>query len=230
MGRTTTAVHNGYAANDIRRLAQQTSIFPADSAGFFCPISGTCVESVLHQSCYGLPLPQASAPGSHTTVHAHHIIELVLLLVITNGAPVIARLLLRQRFSKPLDRNLHFVDGRPLLGPAKTVRGIVSALLVTALMAPLFDLSPAQGALFALLAMAGDLISSFIKRRLGIKTSRSAPLLDQLPESLLPLWVMHPVLEETLQDACIVILVFVAIDWLVSRLRDAVSRGAGDAG
>ena len=74
-------------------------------------------------------------------MHAHIIIKLVLLLVITNGAPVIARLLLRQRYSQPLDRKLDFVDGRPLLGPAKTVRGIVSAMLVTALMASALLLS-----------------------------------------------------------------------------------------
>lgn len=163
-------------------------------------------------------------------MHAHNIIKLVLLLVITNGAPVIARLLLRQRFSQPLDLNLHFVDGRPLLGPAKTVRGIVSATFVTALMAPLFDLSLAQGALFALLAMSGDLISSFIKRRLGITSSRSAPLLDQLPETLLPLWVMHPVLEETIQEAFAALLIFVVIDWLISRRRESLNNDAGDAG
>jgi hypothetical protein len=163
-------------------------------------------------------------------MHAYIVIKLVLLLAITNGAPVTARLLLRQRFSQPLDCNLNFIDGQPLLGPTKTVRGIVSATFVTALMAPVFDLTPGQGAFFALLAMSGDLVSSFIKRRLGIASSRSAPLLDQLPETLLPLWVMHPVLEETIQEGCIAILVFVAIDWLVSRLRDTINIDAGDAG
>jgi hypothetical protein len=163
-------------------------------------------------------------------MNAHIIIKLVLLLVITNGAPVIARLLLRQRFNQPLDRNLRFIDGRPLLGPAKTVRGIFSAIFLTALTATLFDLSPVQGALFALLGMSGDLVSSFIKRRLGITSSRSAPLLDQLPETLLPLWVMHPVLEETIQEAVIAILVFVVIDWFVSRLRESINIDAADAG
>jgi CDP-2,3-bis-(O-geranylgeranyl)-sn-glycerol synthase len=163
-------------------------------------------------------------------MNAHIIIKLVLLLVITNGAPVIARLLLRRRFNQPLDGNLKFVDGRPLLGPAKTVRGIVSAMLLTAMTATLFDLTPLQGLLFALLGMSGDLLSSFIKRRLGITSSRSAPLLDQLPETVLPLWVMHPVLEETLQEACIAILVFFVIDWFISKLRENISIDAADAG
>jgi hypothetical protein len=158
------------------------------------------------------------------------IIDLVLLLVITNGAPVLASLLLGQRFNQPLDYNLHFIDERPLLGPAKTVRGIASAIFLTTLMAPLLGLSPAQGSFFALLAMSGDLVSSFIKRRLGITSSRSAPLLDQLPETLLPLWIMHPVLKESPQEAFVAMLVFVVIDWLASRLRDPVNNDASDAG
>jgi hypothetical protein len=163
-------------------------------------------------------------------MHAHIVIKLVLLLVITNGAPVIARLLFRQRFSQQIDRKLYFIDGRPLLGPTKTVRGIISAIVVTALMAPLFDLTSVQGTYFALLAMSGDLVSSFIKRRLGIRSSHSAPLLDQLPETLLPLWVMHPVLEETIQEASTALLIFVVIDWFVSRLRETISNDADDAG
>ena len=163
-------------------------------------------------------------------MNAWIIINLVLLLVITNGAPVLASLLLKQRFNQPLDCNLKFIDGRPLLGPAKTVRGIISAILLTTLMAPLFGLSPAQGSLFALLAMSGDLVSSFIKRRLGITSSRSSPLLDQLPETLLPLWVMHPFLNETIPEACAAILVFVVIDWFASMQREPVNNDASDAG
>jgi len=163
-------------------------------------------------------------------MNAYILITLVLLLVITNGAPVLASLLLGQRFNQPLDRNLQFIDERPLLGPTKTVRGIVSAIFLTTLMAPLFGLSPAQGSLFAVLTMTGDVVSSFIKRRLGITSSRSAPLLDQLPETLFPLWIMHPVLKETLEEACAAMLVFVVIDWFASRLREPVNNDASDAG
>ena len=34
--------------------------------------------------------------------------------------------------------------------------------------------------------MGGDLLSSFIKRRLGLETSARATGLDQIPESLIP--------------------------------------------
>jgi CDP-2,3-bis-(O-geranylgeranyl)-sn-glycerol synthase len=77
--------------------------------------------------------------------------------------------------------------------------------------------------------MSGDLLSSFIKRRLGIISSRSAPLLDQLPETLLPLWIMHPVLRETLQEACAALVIFVVMDWILSSLRQTVKNDTGDA-
>ena len=87
-------------------------------------------------------------------------------------------------------------------------------------MAPLFGLAPAQGAAFGLLAMLGDLTSSFLKRRLGVTPSHSAPLLDQLPETLLPLLVMRPVLTASITEILVAALVFVVIDLLLSWLRD----------
>jgi hypothetical protein len=227
MGRTTKAVHNGHAANDSRRLAQQTSITPALAAGFFC-LTPEIIPGVVRITCTLLMGTQGACPI--IGMHDHPVLELVLLLGITNGAPLVARLFMGQHLNQPLDRDRRFMDGRPWLGPAKTVRGIVSALLATTLMAPLFDLSPGQGTLFATLAMTGDLISSFIKRRLGIASSRSAPLLDQLPESLLPLGLMYPLFGATPQETAIAVVIFVAMDWVVSRLRDATSRDAGDAG
>ena len=153
-------------------------------------------------------------------MHIQIISELVLLLVISNGAPVFSSILLGKRLNRPLDGNLRFLDGRPILGPAKTLRGLLSAILVTSLVAPLFGLAPAQGAAFGLLAMLGDLTSSFLKRRLGVTPSHSAPLLDQLPETLLPLLVMRPVLTASITEILVAALVFVVIDLLLSWLRD----------
>ena len=42
------------------------------------------------------------------------------------------------------------------------------------------------GALVAASAMAGDCLSSFIKRRFGLEPSRMTLGLDQVPESLFP--------------------------------------------
>lgn len=148
------------------------------------------------------------------------ITEILLLLVIANGVPVIIGILLGTRLDRPLDANLRFLDGRPVLGPSKTIRGLVAAVTATALVAPLFGLAPAQGAGFGLLSMAGDLLSSFVKRRLGIAPSHSAPLLDQLPETLLPLGVMYPLLGSTLSEALVAVLIFIAIDLVFARLCD----------
>jgi CDP-2,3-bis-(O-geranylgeranyl)-sn-glycerol synthase len=151
--------------------------------------------------------------------------QLVLLLVITNATPVIISLLAGRHWNRPLDGNYLFRDQRPLLGPSKTVRGVLGAILVTTLIAPLFSLTAIEGASFALLAMTGDLCSSFIKRRLGIASSRSVPLLDQLPETLLPLWTMQSVLGADVNEMVLAVALFIVIDLLLSRLiRPATAR------
>ncbi|MEN8109144.1 MAG: CDP-archaeol synthase [Pseudomonadota bacterium] len=147
--------------------------------------------------------------------------ELVLLLVIANGAPLLAGMLFGRWLNTPLDGNRRLGDGHPVLGPAKTVRGLVASVLACTLAAPVFGLAPGQGALFGMLAMSGDLLSSFSKRRLGITTSHSAPLLDQLPEALLPLLVMQSQFGAGFFETSMAILVFTIIDLLYSRLRDA---------
>ncbi|MEN8205364.1 MAG: CDP-archaeol synthase [Pseudomonadota bacterium] len=151
-------------------------------------------------------------------MHVWLVSHLVLLLVIANGTPALLGLVLGPRWNRPLDNNRRFPDNRPLLGPSKTVRGIFGAIVVTGLLAPLFDLSMLEGASFALLAMLGDLTSSFIKRRLGFASSRSVPLLDHLPETVLPLWGMQTVLGETGKEMALAVAIFIVIDLLLSGL------------
>jgi len=144
--------------------------------------------------------------------------HLVLLLIIANGTPALLGLVLGPRWNRPLDNNRQFPDNRPLLGPSKTLRGLFSAIVVTGLLAPLFELSVLEGASFALLAMLGDLCSSFIKRRIGIASSRSVPLLDQIPESILPLWGLQTVLGSSGSEMALAVAIFIVIDLLLSGL------------
>ncbi len=144
--------------------------------------------------------------------------ELVLLLVIANATPVILSLLLGDRWKQPIDRGILFPDGHPLLGPSKTFRGLLGSITVCALLAPLFDLDLLQGAGFGALAMLGDLVSSFCKRRLGLHSGHSVPLLDQVPETLLPLWTMLPAMGANTMEMAIAIAAFTAIDLLFTRL------------
>lgn len=118
---------------------------------------------------------------------------LLLLIVAANGAPVLVHAMLGARWAVPVDFGLRLADGRRLLGDAKTWRGLAAALAASTILAPLLGLSPLVGLTAGALAMAGDLLASFVKRRLGRPRSSRALLLDTVPESLLPaLGLMRP--------------------------------------
>jgi CDP-2,3-bis-(O-geranylgeranyl)-sn-glycerol synthase len=68
------------------------------------------------------------------------ILQLLILVTLANGAPIIAKQILANHFAWPLDGNLNFIDGRPLFGPSKTIRGVLVAVLVTTASAPLLGL------------------------------------------------------------------------------------------
>ena len=115
------------------------------------------------------------------------VLELLILLAVANGTPVVAKRLFGSAFAQPLDGGALFADGRPWFGPSKTIRGVVLATLATTAAAGVLGLGWKVGALLGGVAMAGDLLASFIKRRLGLAPSSQAIGLDQIPESLLPL-------------------------------------------
>lgn len=121
--------------------------------------------------------------------------EMLLLLTLANGTPVVAKRLLGVHFAWPIDCGRRFIDGRPLLGPSKTWRGVGLAVAVTAVGSALLGLGAATGALVGGAAMVGDLCSSFVKRRLDLHPSSRATGLDQIPEALFPLLVCRQALE-----------------------------------
>lgn len=109
------------------------------------------------------------------------------LVLAANGTPVLATRLFGERASQPIDFRLSFLDGRRLFGPSKTIRGIIFSILGAALAAPMVGVAWEIGLRAGVAAMAGDLLSSFIKRRLGLSPQSMALGLDQIPESLFPL-------------------------------------------
>ena len=115
------------------------------------------------------------------------IAALLFLLLVANGAPVLIKIAFQCRFNHPLDGDRLLLDNRPLFGHTKTIRGVLSSLSATILVALLIGIPAIIGAILALCAMLGDLSSSFIKRRLGIASSKMALGLDQIPESIIPL-------------------------------------------
>ncbi|WP_206617937.1 CDP-archaeol synthase [Hahella sp. KA22] len=145
-------------------------------------------------------------------------LRVLLLLLIANGAPVFARFLMGDRGGLPIDFGVCFKDGRPLLGPAKTWRGLIAAVLICALVAPLLGFSIMTGCAVALLAMLGDLITSFCKRRINLTPSSRAPFLDQFLETVLPLAAYQQTLGLSLLQIGVIFVAFVVVNWGISPL------------
>jgi CDP-archaeol synthase len=150
--------------------------------------------------------------------HILVIVEILILLGVANGTPIFATRLLGKRLNAPLDGGLKLPDGRPLFGPSKTVRGLVLSVVCTMLAAALLGFEWITGAGLASASMFGDLLSSFIKRRLGLRVHSQAFGLDQVPESLLPLLVLRQHLGLGYGDIVIIIATFIVLELLLSRL------------
>jgi CDP-2,3-bis-(O-geranylgeranyl)-sn-glycerol synthase len=94
-------------------------------------------------------------------------VQLLFLLVVANGMPILMKRMLADKGGWPVDAGWRLpLDDHPLLGKCKTWRGILSALLGTGLAALVMGWSFDVGVFIGLWAMVGDLFSSFIKRRL----------------------------------------------------------------
>jgi hypothetical protein len=115
--------------------------------------------------------------------------EVMLLLLAANGSPVLATRILGERGAWSVDCGWRWRDGRPLFGPGKTWRGVIVGVLVTGLVAQLLGYGFGFGLLFGAASLFGDLVSSFVKRRLGMASGDRFIGLDQIPEALLPLLV-----------------------------------------
>jgi CDP-2,3-bis-(O-geranylgeranyl)-sn-glycerol synthase len=144
-------------------------------------------------------------------------LRLLLLLGVANSAPIAARRLLGDRWAAPLDGGLNFVDGRPLLGPGKTIRGVAAAVVATALASWALGMSPQVGALLGAVSMAGDALASFVKRRLGVAPSGRATGLDQVPESLLPLLAVQGMLDLSAVQILAVTIAFFILEIPLAR-------------
>jgi len=151
-------------------------------------------------------------------MHYWTLLQLLGLLTIANGTPVLAKRIFGDRFSRPLDGNLKFIDGHPLFGTSKTIRGVLLSVVATSGCAPLVGLGATIGFVVAVTAMAGDLLSSFIKRRLALAPSSQAIGLDQIPESLFPLLACRQTLELTAADIFIGVAIFFVGELALSRV------------
>ena len=151
-------------------------------------------------------------------MHILLIFQLLVLLTLANGAPVIAKKISGGYFAFPLDFGVAFFDGRPVFGSSKTIRGLAVAVLAATAIAPLVGFDLIIGAIVAGAAMVGDLFSSFVKRRLNFPSSSQALGLDQIPESLFPMLACRDALSLTAVDIWLGVVLFFVGEVVLSRL------------
>ena len=118
----------------------------------------------------------------------------------------------------PLDAGKILNDHYPVFGLSKTWRGVFASVIFTIIAASLLDYGLVFGVMVSVLAMTGDLLSSFIKRRLKMQPSRMAPFLDQIPESLFPALYMMQVLSLAWMDVLFIVMLFIVFELVLSKI------------
>ena len=112
---------------------------------------------------------------------------------------------------KPLDGGRNFVDGRPIFGSHKTLRGLLAGIVAGSLIGLGESLVDPRlviaGLAISLGAVLGDLLGAFVKRRLNLNPGRPFPIVDQLDFVLGALILSYPFFPMTLLSILIVILV-----------------------
>jgi CDP-2,3-bis-(O-geranylgeranyl)-sn-glycerol synthase len=146
------------------------------------------------------------------------VLQLLILLTVANGLPVVATKIVGDSLAYPLDGGVKLIDGHPLFGSAKTWRGVAVAIFATPICALLIGQEFTIGLVVGVTAMAGDLLSSFLKRRLGLAPSSRATGLDQIPESLFPLLACEQLLSLTAVDIAAGTAIFLIGEVALSRL------------
>lgn len=119
-------------------------------------------------------------------------LKILFLLWSINFTPPLLAHLMDSKWSKPLDLGICFRDGKPLLGGHKTIRGLIGAVLTGTVIAPVLGLPWWLGFVTSVLSMGGDLVSSFLKRRMSLPCGSIAPGLDQVLEGGFPFLVLGP--------------------------------------
>jgi CDP-diglyceride synthetase len=145
-------------------------------------------------------------------------LQATVLLLIANGAPILATNALDNRWIWPVDNQLTLGDGNRLFGDTKTWRGCCTAMLLTTMTAFLIGIEPLTGLIFGALAMTGDLSASFIKRRRNCAESTHSPGLDTIPESLLPILALKVSLTLSLVDISLIVIFFFLIEEFISPI------------
>jgi len=145
-------------------------------------------------------------------------LQFLFLIIVANGSPIIGWWIMNGYWETPIDGGAVFIDGRPILGTSKTYRGLACSLVGTLLAGALVGLSWQISLIVSALAMLGDCLSSFVKRRFGYPSGAKAIGLDQIPESLLPMLGLWNVLNVSALGVGLTVVVFVFAELVLSSI------------
>src|SRR5579872_1335450 len=146
------------------------------------------------------------------------------LTIVANTAPVLLSRVLSGRSGHPIDGGLKLWDGRPLFGSHKTWRGLSAGILFSGAAGISVSVGFPAGAAFGAFALAGDLFSSFIKRRLGRPSGAWIPFIDQVPEALFPMLVLQHSLGLERGSILGTVAVFVVLDMITSKITPIIGH------
>jgi uncharacterized protein len=135
-------------------------------------------------------------------------LKILILLWLINFAPPLLAHFLENKWNRPLDRGKLLIDGEPLFGPHKTERGVIGAVLMGYAAGLFVGFHWWVGISCGVLSMSGDLLSSFIKRRLHQPSGSVAPGLDQAFEGLLPFAVLAGYLPLSVNEVAALLAIF----------------------
>ncbi len=110
-------------------------------------------------------------------------------------------------------------DGQRLFGASKTWRGLVGAAVSTSLAAWLLGYPASIGLAVAVLALLGDLGSSFIKRRLAMNSREAwCHCSTRYPNRLLPAAVLMHEFGLRMKELVFLVISFIILELLLSRI------------
>ncbi|WP_048057878.1 CDP-2,3-bis-(O-geranylgeranyl)-sn-glycerol synthase [Methanothermococcus okinawensis] len=132
----------------------------------------------------------------------------------------------------PLDMGKKFVDGKRIVGNGVTYRGtffgILCGIIVAVLEGMIVNLNIVNniafyfnifewvyiGFLLSLGALFGDMLGSFIKRRIGIAQGKPAPILDQIGFVVFAILFAYPIAPISIEMIIVLLIITPAVHLL----------------
>lgn len=144
---------------------------------------------------------------------------------------------------RTIDGGRIYRDGRRIFGDGKTIRGFLVGVIFGTLtglgqmlaaphllpiLAQFVTVTPAMelvlfmhlpvAFLMSTGALTGDLIGSFIKRRIDVKSGDPSPMMDQLGFIIMALIFSTPLIQPNPIFVCILVLITLGIHWISNAL------------